>query len=160
MRTTKTRKTVISTISAADEQILAAAEQILLKRLARNGKIGEPCEAGHYLRARLGHAEREVFGCVFLDTRHQILACEDLFFGTIDGAEIAPREILRRALTLNAAALVAFHNHPSGNTEPSAADRALTARLKQALSLIDVRLLDHIVVSAQGFTSMAVRGWV
>jgi DNA repair protein RadC len=121
MRTTKTRKTVISTISPADEQILAAAELILLKRLQRQGKVGEPSEAGHYLRARLGHAEREVFGCIFLDTRHHILACEDLFFRTIDGAEIALREVVRRALLLNGAAVVAFYNHPSsGNTEPSA----------------------------------------
>lgn len=144
----------------SDEQILAAAEAILLKRLERQGKIAEPSEAGRYLRAHCGHAEREVFGCLFLDTRHHILACEDLFFGTIDGAEVHPREVVRRSLQLNAAAVVAFHNHPSGNIEPSAADRAVTARLKQALALVDIRLLDHIVVSADGFTSMAARGWV
>lgn len=148
------------TPTADDEQILAAAEAILLKRLERQGKIAEPSEAGRYLRARIGHCEREVFGCLFLDTRHQILACEDLFFGTIDGAEVSPREVVRRALLLNAAAAVAYHNHPSGNTEPSAADRSCTARLKAALALIDVRLLDHVVVSAAGFTSMAARGWV
>lgn len=148
------------TPTATDEQILAAAEAILLKRLERQGKIAEPSEAGRYLRAHCGHAEREVFGCLFLDTRHHILACEDLFFGTIDGAEVHPREVVRRGLQLNAAAVVAFHNHPSGNTEPSAADRAVTARLKQALALVDIRLLDHIVVSADGFTSMAARGWV
>lgn len=144
----------------ADEEILLAAEAILYKRLERQGKIAEPSEAGRYLRAHCGHAEREVFGCLFLDTRHHILACEDLFFGTIDGAEVHPREVVRRGLQLNAAAVVAFHNHPSGNTEPSAADRAVTSRLKQALALVDIRLLDHIVVSAQGFCSMAARGWV
>jgi len=149
-----------STITLTDEQILAAAEAILFKRLERQGKIAEPSEAGRYLRARIGHAEREIFGCLFLDARHQILACEDLFFGTIDGAEVAPREVLRRALLLNAAAVVAYHNHPSGNTEPSAADRSCTARLKTALALVDVRLLDHLVVSASGFCSMAARGWV
>jgi len=143
-----------------DEQILAAAEAILRKRLERQGKVSEPSEAGHYLRARVGHCEREVFGCLYLDTRHQILACEDLFFGTIDGAEVAPREVVKRGLLLNAAAVIAFHNHPSGNLEPSAADRAVTARLKQALALVDIRLLDHLVVSASGFTSLASRGWV
>lgn len=148
------------TPTATDEQILAAAEAILLKRLERQGKIAEPSEAGRYLRAHCGHAEREVFGCLFLDSRHHILACEDLFFGTIDGAEVHPREVVRRGLQLNAAAVVAFHNHPSGNTEPSAADRAVTARLKQVLALVDIRLLDHIVVSAQGFASMAAKGWV
>ena len=155
MRTKASKTTTIT-----DDEILAAAEAIHLRRLERQGKISEPSEAGHYLRAHCGHAEREVFGCLFLDTRHQILACEDLFFGTIDGAEVHPREIVRRGLLLNAAAVVAFHNHPSGNTEPSAADRAVTARLKQALALVDIRLLDHFVVSAGGFTSMAARGWV
>lgn len=145
---------------STDEQILAAAEAILFKRLQRVGRIGEPSEAGGYIRARVGHAEREIFGCLFLDARHHILACEDLFFGTIDGAEVAPREVARRAILLNAKAVVAFHNHPSGNTEPSAADRCCTSRLKAALALLDVRLLDHIVVSAAGFTSMASRGWV
>lgn len=153
-------RTKASKTTLTDEQTLAAAETILLKRLERQGKIAEPSEAGRYLRTHCGHRESEVFGCLFLDTRHHILACEDLFFGTIDGAEVHPREVVRRSLQLNAAAVVAFHNHPSGNTEPSAADRAVTARLKQALALVDIRLLDHIVVSAAGFTSMAARGWV
>lgn len=153
---TKTSKPDTST----EDQILAAAEAIFLKRLERKGKIGEPSEAGHYLRAHCGHREREVFGCLFLDARHHILAVEDIFFGTIDGAEVAPREVARLALQCNAAAVVAFHNHPSGNIEPSTADRAVTARLKQALALLDIRLLDHIVVSAAGFSSMAARGWV
>lgn len=153
-------RTKASKSTTNDDEILAAAEAILLRRLQRQGKIAEPSEAGRYLRAHCGHAEREVFGCLFLDTRHQILACEDLFFGTIDGAEVHPREVVRRGLLLNAAAVVAFHNHPSGNLEPSAADRAVTARLKQALALVDIRLLDHFVVSASGFTSLAARGWV
>ena len=144
----------------SDDEILAAAEAIHLRRLERQGRISEPTEAAQYLRARCGHAEREVFGCLFLDSRHQILACEDLFYGTIDGAEVHPREIVRRAILLNAAAVVAFHNHPSGNSEPSAADRAVTARMKQALALVDIRLLDHFVVTSSGFTSMASRGWV
>lgn len=150
---TKTSKT-------EEEQILAAAEAIHLRRLKRLGKVAEPSEAGHYLRAHCGHETREIFGCMFLDNRHRILAVEDLFFGTIDGAEVHPMEVVRRALLTNAAAVVAFHNHPSGNLEPSAADRAVTARLKQALALVDIRLLDHFVVSSEGFTSLAARGWV
>ena len=143
-----------------EEQILEAAEAIFRRRLERRGKIGEPSEAGNYLRAHCAHLEHEVFGCLFLDTRHRILAAEDLFRGTVDGAEVHPREVAKRALTLNAVAVIAFHNHPSGNLEPSAADRAVTARLKQALALIDIRLLDHIIVSAEGHTSLAARGWV
>lgn len=143
-----------------EEQILEAAERILRKRLERQGKIREPSEAAGYLRAYCAHLEHEVFGCIFLDTMHKILAIETLFRGTIDGCEIYPSEIAKRALALNASAIIAFHNHPSGNLEPSAADRAVTARMKQALALIDVRLLDHFVVSAEGHTSLAARGWV
>ncbi len=143
-----------------EEQILEAAERILRKRLERQGKIREPGEAASYIRAYCAHLEHEVFGCVFLDTRHQILAIEILFRGTINGAEVHPREIAKRSLELNACAIIAFHNHPSGNLDPSAADRAITARLKQTLALIDVRLLDHFVVSAEGHTSLAARGWV
>lgn len=143
-----------------DAQILAAAEAIHERRLRRLGKISEPASAGNYLRAHCGHMEREVFGCLFLDTRNQIVACEDLFMGTIDGAEIHPREIVRRGLFHNAAAVIAFHNHPSGSTEPSAADRAATRELKQALELFEIRLLDHFVVSSEGYSSMAARGWI
>ncbi len=143
-----------------EDQILEAAERILRKRLERQGKIREPGDAANYLRAYCAHLEYEIFGCVFLDTKHQILAIETLFRGTIDSGEVHPREVVKRALTLNASSIIAFHNHPSGNLTPSAADRAVTARLKQALALIDVRLLDHFVVSAEGHTSMAAKGWV
>lgn len=146
--------------SLIDEEILLAAEAILQKRLERQGAIAEPSDAGRYLRARIAHSDREIFGCLFLDTRHRIIACEDIFFGTIDGAEVHPREVLRRALQLNAAAIVCFHNHPSGCTDASAADRSCTQRLKAALALVDIRLLDHIIVGSSGFQSMASRGWV
>ena len=143
-----------------EEQILEAAERILRKRLERQGKIREPNDVANYLRAHCAHLEHEVFGCVFLDAMHNILAIETLFRGTIDGCDVHIREIAKRALTLNASAIIAFHNHPSGNLEPSAADRLVTARTKQVLSLLDVRLLDHFVVSTEGHTSMAARGWV
>lgn len=85
---------------------------------------------------------------------------EDLFAGTLDGSEVHTREIAKRALELNAAAIIMAHNHPSGSLEPSAADNAVTTRCKQALALVDIRLLDHFVVSAEGYTSLAARGWV
>lgn len=143
-----------------DEQILEAAERILRRKLERLGTLTDPTTAATFLRAHCAYRDREIFGCIFLDTRHAILAVEDLFFGTVDGAEIHPREIVKRALLLNATAVIAFHNHPSGNPEPSAADRAITPRIKQALELVEVRLLDHIVVGADGTASLAVRGWL
>jgi DNA repair protein RadC len=95
---------------------------------------------------------------MFLDTRHRMIACEEMFRGTLDGAEVHPREVAKRALGLNAAAVILAHNHPSGNPDPSAADRAVTARLKQALSLVEVRLLDHFIVGDGEATSMAQKG--
>ena len=143
-----------------EEQILEAAESILRRRLERCGKIGEPSEAGNYLRAHCAGLEHEIFGCIFLDTRHRILSTENLFRGTVDSAEVHPREVVRRALSHNAAAVIVGHNHPSGDAEPSAADRAVTARLKQALALVEVRLLDHFVVGDGPAVSLASRGWV
>lgn len=143
-----------------DEQILEAAERILRRKLDRLGTLTDPTMAATFLRAHCAYRDREIFGCIFLDIRHAILAVEDLFFGTVDSAEIHPREIVKRALLLNATAVIAFHNHPSGNPEPSAADRAITLRIKQALELVEVRLLDHIVVGADGTASLALRGWV
>lgn len=131
-----------------ENEILQAAERILLSR-ARNGELlSDPTAAGRVLRMRLAPMEREVFACIFLDTRRRILAIEDLFFGTVDGTEVHPREVVKSALLHNAAAVIVGHNHPSGNAEPSAADRAVTARLKQALALVDIRLLDHFMVTA------------
>lgn len=154
----KTKPT--STDAQHEAEILAAAEAILHRRLIRQGKIGEPADAQRYLQARCAHLEHEIFGVVFLDTRHQIIAVEHLFRGTIDGSEVHPREVAKAALQHNAAALVLFHNHPSGNPEASAADRAVTARLKQALALLEIRILDHFIITADQCTSMAQRGWV
>ena len=128
--------------------------------LARGEALTDPQAAGRYFARRLRGHPYEVFAALFLDTRHRALGFEELFRGTVDGAEVHPREVARRALAHNAAALIVGHNHPSGNPEPSAADRAVTARLKQALALVDVRLLDHFVIGDGAPVSLAARGWV
>ena len=128
--------------------------------LARGEALTDPQAAGRYFARRLRGHPCEVFAALFLDTRHRALGFEELFRGTVDGAEVHPREVARRALAHNAAALIVGHNHPSGSPEPSAADRAVTARLKQALALVDVRLLDHFVIGDGAPVSLAARGWV
>ena len=143
-----------------EEAVLERASLIMKRRMLRNGELHDPSSATDYIRTRIGHYEREVFYVMFLDTRHRILGGEIMFRGTIDSAEIHPREVVKLALQRNAAAVICAHNHPSADVEPSAADRAVTARLKQALALIDVRLLDHFVVSYGAYTSLAARGWL
>jgi DNA repair protein RadC len=144
----------------AENEAISAATEILRKRMIRLGSLRDPAAAADFLRMRLAAIEHEVFYVLFLDSRHSVIAGEVAFTGTIDSAEIHPREIVKRALLHNAAAIICAHNHPSHNPEPSAADRAVTARLKQALALVDVRLLDHFVVTGDGCTSLAARGWV
>ena len=143
---------------------LAAALELghrhLAAQLERGEMLGDPAAAGRYFAQRLRSRGHEVFAALFLDTRHRALGFEEMFQGTVDGAEVHPREVVRRALALNAAAVIVGHNHPSGDAEPSAADRAVTARLKQALALVEVRLLDHFVVGDGPPVSLASRGWV
>lgn len=142
------------------EQVLAAAQQIVDARMIRGTSFKDPSVACEFFRNKLGHLEREVFAAVMLDTRHRLIEFVELFRGTIDGAEVHPREVVRAALRFNAAAVLVAHNHPSGDVEPSAADRAVTGRLKQALALVDVRLLDHVIVGGRQAQSMAAKGWV
>jgi len=111
-----------------------------------------------FLRSRLGPSRREIFACLFLDSRHRLIAFEPLFLGTVDRASVYPREVLRRSLELNAAALILAHNHPSGIAEPSSADIALTSSLRELLRQIDVALLDHLVVGSGVEVSLAERG--
>ena len=115
-------------------------------------------ETQEYLRLRLADHRHEVFGCLFLDTQHRIIAVRELFQGTIDCAAVYPRVVVEQALAANAAALILYHNHPSGIAEPSVSDEAITKRLKDALALIDVRVLDHFVVSHGECVSFADRG--
>ncbi len=141
---------------------LAAALELgtrhLGQRLERGAAMADPGQAGDYLARKLRALPYEVFACLFLDTRHRVMAYEELFRGTLDGAEVHPREVARRCLALNAAAVIFGHNHPSGSAEPSAADRAVTARLKQALALVEVRVLDHFIIGDGPPASMAQRG--
>ncbi len=139
---------------------LELGNRVLAADLARGEAMADPAAAGRYFARRLRGVAHEVFAVLFLDTRHRALAFEELFRGTIDGAEVHPREVVRRTLAHNAAAVIVGHNHPSGSREPSAADRAVTAQLKQALALVDVRLLDHFVIGDGAPVSLAARGWV
>ena len=145
---------------AGQELVLEVAQQIVDARMRRGASFKEPAVACEFFRDKLGHLEREVFAAVMLDCRHRLIDYVELFMGTVDGAEVHPREVAKQALRLNAAALIVANNHPAGELDPSAADRAVTARLKQALALIDVRLLDHVVVGGRSSLSMAANGWL
>ena len=144
-------------------QLQAALEmsrRFLGDSMRRGDALANPEATRRYLQARLKTHVQEVFACVFLDTRHRVIEYEELFRGTIDGASVHPREVVRRALYHNAAAVIVAHNHPSGISEPSDADTQITRRLKAALELIDVRLLDHFVIGDGVPTSLAERGMI
>ena len=141
---------------ARDERTIARALGILERRACEPGQLfGDVSTCGAFFRLRLGNEVREH---AFLDTQHRLIAVERLFSGSVDSAEVRPRIVVQRALALNAAAVLLAHNHPSGDAEPSAADRAVTAQLRSVLRVIDVRLLDHFVVTASQAVSMAARG--
>jgi DNA repair protein RadC len=128
--------------------------------LRRGAALSSPSDSARFLLSRLRSHPSEVFAVLFLDTRHRVLAFEELFRGTIDGASVHPREVVRRALHHNAAAVILSHNHPSGVAEPSDADRRITVRLRDALALVDVRVLDHLVVGDGSHCSLAERGLI
>ncbi len=138
--------------------IVEKAVAILARELKSGAAISSPEAARQFAQLSLAAFDREVFGMMVLDTQHQMLAFETLFFGTIDSASVYPREVVKSVLAHNGAAVIFAHNHPSGNHNPSQADERITLRLRDALALIDVRVLDHIVVSHTGTTSMAERG--
>ena len=143
-----------------EQGILERAFAILARRHQPGELLTTPEHTKDFLRIKLAGERNEVFGCIFLDNRHRILAVEDLFFGTIDGASVHPRVIAQKALLHNAAAILAYHNHPSGVAEPSQADLRITQRIRDCLALVDVRLLDHLVVGVGETTSLAERGLV
>lgn len=132
----------------------------LQEQLQREDTLENPDTTRRFLASRLRHLPHEVFACLFLDNRHRVIAFEELFRGTIDGASVHPREVVRRVLHFNAAAVILAHNHPSGVTEPSRADVRLTRRLVDALALVDVRVLDHFIVGDGDGVSLAERGLI
>lgn len=142
------------------QAVLEMARRHLAANLARGDALCSPDDTRNYLTAQLRHYPYEVFACLFLDNRNRVIAFEELFRGTINGSSVHPREVIRRALEHNAAALILAHNHPSGVAEPSRADRQLTERLKETLGQVDVRVLDHIVVGDGEQVSFAERGWL
>lgn len=142
------------------EEIIRAARAVAQTKMATGDFFTDPNTARNFFSVQLSGLDREVFGVAFLNTRHQLIKYEELFFGTIDGAEVHPREIVKAALNCNAAAVILTHNHPSDNPEPSAADRAVTSRIKQSLALVDVRVLDHIIVARTETVSMAEKGLI
>lgn len=146
--------------TSADDAVIARALDILAARHAPGKALGSPADTVAYLRLTLAEREREFFAVLFLDNRHRVIALDELFSGTIDGASVHPREVVRAALLHNAAAVILTHNHPSGVAEPSSADELITRRLREALGLVDIRVLDHIVVASQGAVSMAERGMI
>jgi DNA repair protein RadC len=137
---------------------LELGRRYLEATLRRGSALTSPRATRDYLMARLRAYPHEVFACLFLDNRHQVIEYEELFAGTIDGASVHPREVVKRALYHNAAAAIFAHNHPSGVAEPSRADRSITSRLASALALIDVRVLDHFVIGDGEVVSFAERG--
>ena len=142
------------------QAVLEMSRRHLAERLRRESALESPQAVRDYFKALLRHEPHEVFGCLFLDTRHRMLAFEVLFRGSIDSASVYPRQVVKRALTHNAAAVIFCHNHPSGISEPSQADRTLTQRLTEALDLIEVRVLDHFIVGEGEPLSMVEHGWM
>ncbi len=137
---------------------LELSRRHLMSTLQRGDALTSPAETRRYLTTQLRHRQQEVFACLYLDNRHRVIDYEELFFGTIDGASVHPREVVRRCLAQNAAAVILAHNHPSGVAEPSRSDEAITRRLKEALALVEIRLLDHMVVGDGEIVSLAERG--
>lgn len=139
--------------------VIAAALEILRKRLAIPGQcLTSPDSAANYLTLKLAALEYEVFGMLLLDNRHCVIADEPLFRGTINGAAVYPREVVKSALAHNAAAVIFYHNHPSGNPEPSRADEALTRTLKNALDILEIRVLDHLLIAGNQHKSFSALG--
>jgi DNA repair protein RadC len=144
-------------------RVMAAREvatRVAGEGLARGAALTDPEATRRFLITRLRDLEHEVFAALFLDNRHRVIAFDVLFTGTLDGASVHPREVVKAALRHNAAALILAHNHPSGIADPSDADRLITRRLREALGLVDIRTLDHFVVGDGYAVSFAERGWI
>jgi DNA repair protein RadC len=146
--------------AASSDIIINEAKRRVRFKLRKGTSLTSPCASRSFLQLTLAESEHEVFLIIFLDNQHRVIKAEEMFRGTIDGASVYPREVVKAAIQNNAAAVVLAHNHPSGLSEPSDADKHITQRLKQALGLIDVRILDHFVVGAEGAYSFAEHGLI
>lgn len=144
--------------SATDEEILSSARKILASRVSTRPAVNSTSDARTLLQMEIGSLEHEVFVVMFLDAQHRLIEMRKMFRGTASQTSVYPREVVKEALALNACALLLAHNHPSGHCEPSRADENLTQTLKSACSLVDIRVLDHVIVSMAGSCSMAERG--
>ncbi len=146
-------------ITKAEMKTIEKAEKIL-KREAEGIEcyLSNPDAVRRYLRMALQHLQAEEFHCIFLNAQHGVIAMEKLFSGTIDASSVYPREVVKRSLSLNAANVIFAHNHPSGCAEPSQADNRITLKLRDALAMVDIRTLDHIIIGSKEVTSMAERG--
>ncbi len=140
------------------QAVMEMARRCLYENIQQTEALTSPTHTAEYLQAQLQHCQEEVFAILYLNNQHQPIHFEKLFYGTIDAASVYPRVVVKKTLQQNAAAVIIAHNHPSGIAEPSEADRAITDRLKQALSLIDIRLLDHFIIGNNQVTSFAERG--
>ena len=149
--------TINNGITADEQSIINRAKEILLKSIKRGDALCSPRQTRDFLQLELSKEKAEVFAVLFLDNRNRVISFDKMFFGTIDGASVYPREVIRRALEHNAAAVILTHNHPSGVAEPSHADEQITNRLKDALALVDIRVLDHFIVGDE-IVSFAERG--
>ena len=143
-----------------DDWVLQRAREIAAERLSSGELLSSPGAATRYIEPLIREREAEVFCVLWLSTRHGVLAWEEMFHGTIDGASVYPREVVKAGLAHNAAACILAHNHPSGDPEPSQADIRITERLKKALAMVDIRILDHLVCGAATTVSMAERGLI
>ena len=142
------------------QAVLEMSKRYIADQMQRGDTLTSPETTRAFLKTQLYNRPNEVFACLFLDNRHRVVKYEELFTGTIDGASVHPREVVRRAMEINAAAVIFAHNHPSGVAEPSQADLRITQRLKEALDLVEVRVLDHFIIGDGEGTSMAERGLI
>ena len=140
------------------QSVVEINRRFLESKIQKEGPLSSPSQAADYLTLQLRDQRREVFAVLYLDTRHHVIDYKELFRGTLNGATVHPREVVRSVLERNASAVILAHNHPSGIAEPSQSDATLTRRLREALELIDVRLLDHLVIGDGEFVSMSDRG--
>lgn len=151
-------------VGRARAAIIKSLPEIARRYFEASLPVGEairsPADTESFLLARMQHLGHELFCCLYLDNRHRVLQFNEMFRGTIDGTSVYPREVVKEALAINAAAVILAHNHPSGVAEPSQADERITRRLKSALELVDIRLLDHLIVGDGGTTSLASRGMI